>query len=489
MERYYGRWSSSENADVFPVTDPSTGRVIATVQGGGAHEVDGAVRAAHAAFHADWRWRPARERGSLLLAVARRLRVHADEIARIETRENGKPLPQSRLDVEACIASFEYFGALAGKLPGDFFDGGMIYGASLIEPYGVIGAILPFNWPPIHTAGKAAPALAAGNAIVIKPPEQTPLTVLRIVELMAEELPADIVQIVPGAGGAAGAALASHPLIGKVSFTGATATGAAVVRAAAANTTPVLLELGGKNALIVLEDADLDAALPSIVDAAFYNQGEACTAVSRILVHVRRHDELVERLSAAIVRLKVGAGTAAGVHVGPLISADHRARVIAHISDAVKEGAAISAEAPLPRDPAFANGFFVAPTLLTGVTHTMRVAREEVFGPVLCVLPFIDERDAIALANDTDYGLTAAIFTRDQVAAWRIARSLDVGIVFMNNYFRGVGGMPFGGVKASGYGREHTIETLKEYGRVKLVSMPTGLRDIPQWQAIADVGL
>ena len=489
MAVHHHRWSSQDDEDAFDVTDPATGEVIATVGGGGACEVDLAVRAADHAFQSDWRWRPARERGMLLLGVAERLRAHAQEIASIETRENGKPLPQAMLDVEACIGSFGYFGALAGKLPGDFFDGGGVYGASVLEPYGVVGAILPFNWPPIHTAGKCAPALAAGNTIVLKPPEQTPLTVLRIVEIMNEILPPDVVQIVPGAGPAAGAALAAHPLVRKLSFTGSTATGAAVVRASAANTTPTLLELGGKNALIVMADADLDAALRAILDAAFYNQGEACTAVSRVLVHADLHDELVERLSAAIARLRVGAGTTPGVHVGPLITAAHRAKVLEHLQGAVREGATIAAEAALPDDPELANGFFVAPTLLTGVRPDMAVAREEVFGPVLCVLPFADEAEAVRIANDTPYGLTAAVFTRDQSAAFRIARHLDVGIVFLNNYFRQVGGMPFGGAKASGYGREHTTETLKEYGRVKLISMPTGLRDIPVWAGVTDVGL
>ena len=486
---HHHRWSSQDDADAFDVTDPATGKTIETIRGGGAREIDLAVRAADHAFHSDWRHRPARERGMLLLGVAERLRACAQEIASIETRENGKPLPQAMLDVEACIGSFAYFGALAGKLPGDFFDGGLVYGASVLEPYGVVGAILPFNWPPIHTAGKCAPALAAGNTIVIKPPEQTPLTVLRIVEIMSEVLPPDVVQIVPGAGAAAGAALAAHPLVRKLSFTGSTATGAAVVRASAANTTPTLLELGGKNALIVLADAHLDAALRAILDAAFYNQGEACTAISRVLVHADLHDELVERLGAAITRLRVGAGNTPGVHVGPLITAAHRDKVLEHLRIAVQEGATVAAQADLPDDPGLANGFFVAPTLLTGVRPDMAVARDEVFGPVLCVLPFSDEAEAVRIANDTDYGLTAAVFTRDQSAAFRIARQLDVGIVFLNNYFRQVGGMPFGGAKASGYGREHTIETLKEYGRMKLISMPTGLRDIPVWEGVTDVGL
>lgn len=487
VNRY--RWSSNDDADSFAVMDPSTGEPIALVQGGGAAQIDLAVRAAHRTFCADWRWRTGRERGALLLKIAQRLREHADEIAEIETRENGKPLPQARLDVEAAIGSFEYFGGLAGKIPGDFFDGGVVYGASLIEPYGVVGAILPFNWPPIHTAGKAAPALAAGNTVVIKPPEQTPLTVMRIVELMNEVLPPDVVHVVPGKGAVLGQALAAHPLVRKLSFTGATLTGVAVVRLAAANTTPVLLELGGKNAMIVLEDADLDLAARTIIDAGYYNQGEACTAISRVIVERGRYDELVERLRPAVARLKVGAGTTPGVHVGPLISEAQRGKVIGHVNAAVEAGATIAAQALMPDTPALSGGYFFPPTLLTDVHRDMSIARDEVFGPVVCVLPCDGENEAIAIANDTEYGLTAAVFTGDQPTAWRIARALDVGIVFVNNYFRGAGGMPFGGTKGSGYGREHTLETLKEYGRVKLVSMPSGLREIPVWQAAADVGL
>ena len=483
------RWSSTNPQDEFTITNPATGEPLAVIRGGGAEEVDGAVKAARAAFDGDWRRRSGRERGAMLQNVARRLRAHVDEVAALETSENGKPLVQARLDVEACIASFDYFGGLAGKLPGDFFDAGIVYGASLIEPYGVVGAILPFNWPPIHTGGKAAPALAAGNTLVIKPPEQTPLTVIRLVELIAEELPADVIQIVPGAGPNAGAALAGHPLIGKLSFTGSTTTGAAVVRAAAANTTPVFLELGGKNALIVLEDADLDLAAASILEGAFYNKGEACTAVSRVLVARSKHDELVGRLAAGVKRLRVGAGASPDTHVGPLVTAAQKAKVQEHLKTALSEGATIVAEAVLPSDPSLAGGFFVAPTLLTGVTRNMRIAREEVFGPVLSVIAIEGEEEAVSVANDTPFGLTAAIFTRDQPTAWRMARALDVGIVFLNNYFRGVGGMPFGGAKASGNGREHTIETLKEYGRVKLVSMPTGLVPIPRWAALSEVGL
>lgn len=483
------RWSSERKQDQFVVTDPSTGERIALIQGCGPAEVDQAVRAAHRAFQDDWRWRPGRERGAMLQEVARRLRDCAEEIASLETRENGKPLPQARLDVAACIDTFDYFGGLAGKLPGDFFDAGPICGITVLEPYGVVGAILPFNWPPIHTAGKTAPALAAGNTIVVKPPEQTPLTVMRILEIVQDVVPPNVVQVVPGHGSEAGAALAGHKLVRRISFTGSTKVGAAVVKQAADNVTPTLLELGGKNAVIVLEDADLDLAVRGVFEAGFYNQGEACTAGSRVLVHRDLYQPLVERLTAAVLRLRVGAGTAPGTHVGPLITGKQQQRVLEYIEIGLAEGATMAAQALLPTDPALAGGFFVPPTLFSDVKRKMRIAQEEIFGPVVSILPINSADEAVSIANENEYGLVGAIFTRNQETALRIARQLDVGMVYLNNYYRRSSGMPFGGVKASGYGREHSIETLKEFGWTKLIRMPSGLGKIPVWPAVTDVGL
>ncbi len=477
------RWSSDRPADRFPVTDPSTGEVLFIAQGGGPAEVDGAVRSAQAAFNL-WRWRTGRERGQLLRACADALRSAVPELVALETRENGKPLPQAEGDVLACISIFDYFAGLTGKLPGDFFDSGLMYGAVMLEPYGVVGAFIPFNWPPIHTACKIAPALAVGNAVVVKPPEQAPSVVMRIIEILQTLLPEDLVQVVPGTGAEAGQALARHPLVRMLTFTGAPSTGSAVLRAAADHHTPALMELGGKNAMIVLADADLDWAARCLIDAAFYNQGEACTAGSRILAHRSVHDALVERLCRAVGGLRVGPGSEPGVHIGPLVTRRQQERVLDYLRIGVEEGAVIAAQGTVPQDPVHAGGFFVAPVVMTGVTRTMRVAREEIFGPVTCVMVFDDDAEAVDIANDTPFGLTAAVFTPDHPRAMRIARQLDVGGVMINNYYRnGAAGMPFGGTKASGYGREHSVETLKEFGRLKLITMASGLGDLPSWPA------
>jgi len=482
-------WSSNDSDDRFEVTDPSTGSVLFTAQGGGATEVDGAVRAAHAAYSRDWRWRAGRERGAMLQDIARRVAAHADELATLETQENGKPLTQSHGDVQGAIMLLDYFGGLAGKLPGEFFDNGPIYGSTVLEPYGVVGAIIPFNWPPLHTAGKLAPALAVGNAVVIKPPEQTPSVVVRMIEIAQQVLPPGVVEVVPGRA-AAGQALAAHPLVGKISFTGAPSTGAAVIRTASHNLTPTLMELGGKNAMIVLADADVDMTLRFLLEAGYFNQGEACTAGSRVLIHASLYAGVVERLGQAVARLRVGPGTEPGVHVGPMVNRAQQERVLHYLHIARDEGATVVAEAPLPSAEHLAGGCWVAPTLLSDVTPAMRVAREEIFGPVVTAIQFETVEEAIEIANGTDFGLTCAIFTRDYPLALRMARHLDVGMVFVNNYFRGgVFGMPFGGTKASGYGREHTVETLREFGRVKLITMASGLADMPHWPGVADVGL
>jgi acyl-CoA reductase-like NAD-dependent aldehyde dehydrogenase len=487
VQRY--RWSSDREEDRFTVAEASTGETLAVIQGGGAPEIDLAVKAAHAAFESDWRWRPARERGRILLESAALIRKQAGDVAKLESRENGKPLIQSWLDVETCAASFEFFGGLIGRVPDELFDAGPVYGATFLEPFGVVAGILPFNWPPIHTAGKVAPALAVGNTVVLKPPEQTPLCVLEIVEILSQALPKDVLHAVPGHGPTAGAALVSHPLVRKVSFTGATKTGAAVLKLCADNITPALVELGGKNAVIVLEDADVGLALRGALEAAFYNQGQACTAGSRLLVHRSLHDAVAERLGAAVKKLRVGASLDPETHVGPLVSRAQQQRVFEYLRIGVDEGATIAAQAPLPADPRLLNGFFVPPTLFTGVRPEMRIAREEIFGPVVAMIAFDTQEEAIEIANGTEYGLVAGVYTRDHAKAMKVARSLDAGIVYVNNYYRGLYGAPFGGAKHSGYGREHTLQTLREFGRTKTVSIPSGIGETLYWPAVSDVGL
>jgi acyl-CoA reductase-like NAD-dependent aldehyde dehydrogenase len=479
---HVSRWSSTRAEDRFVVDEPATGKPLTAVQGGGADEVDAAVSAAHSAFNEHWRWMPARERGRFLVEASRALREHTDELARLESRENGKPLLQAFIDVEMCVSSFEYFGGLAGNLPERFIDLGAIHCDVWLEPYGVVAGILPFNWPPIHAAGKAAPALAVGNTVVLKPGEQAPLTVLRIVELLQKVLPEDVLHAVPGHGPVTGKALASHPLVRRISFTGSTATGAAVLGLAAENLTPTFVELGGKNPLLIFEDADLDAAVLGAIEGAFYNQGEACTAASRILAHRSLHDEVVERLVEAVGRIRLGDGAEPATQMGPLVTRQQQARVLEYIELGKEEGAVIAAQGKLPTDARLKDGFFVAPTLFTGVRPDMRIAREEIFGPVTCVIPFADADEAVSIANGTDYGLVAGVYTRSQELALSTARRLDAGIVYINNYFRGGIGAPFGGTKASGFGREHSIETLYEYGWSKAVRQPSGLGVVPQWR-------
>ncbi len=481
------QWSSQRPEDLFAVENPATGQIIAYVQGASPSNVDSAVLAADKAWRTGWRWTTPRERGRLLLECARVLREHADEIGRIESEEIGKPFTQARmLDVEFCIGAFEQFGGLVAAMPSNVQEQGPILGISTLEPYGVVGGIIPFNWPPIHTAGKTAPALAAGNCVVLKPPEQGPFTIMRIVELLNTVLPPGVVSVVPGLG-TCGEALASNPLVRKVSFTGAPTTGMAVLRTLAKNLTPALMELGGKNPLIIFEDADIDQAVRGVIDGAFFNQGEACTAASRILVHTSLHDRVVQRIKEAVPKLRVGDPADPATHVGPLVTAAQRKRVLDYIDIGVAEGAKIAAQAPLPTDERLAGGFWVAPTLFVDVDPTMRIAREEIFGPVTVIIPFNTYEEAIEIANGTNFGLVAGIYTRDFAKAWRASREIDAGIVFVNNYSRNFLGTAFGGTKHSGFGREHALETLREFGHTKTVRITTGLGNVPEWFAVSDV--
>jgi acyl-CoA reductase-like NAD-dependent aldehyde dehydrogenase len=486
VNRVRTRWSSEDAADQFTVENPATSAPLAIIQGAGEKEVDAAVRAAWDA-HFAWKARTARERGSVLRKIAQAIRENADEIAALECSDNGKPLSQARQwDVNAAIGLFEFFASMCEAMPGQFRDGGNVVDITMLEPYGVIGAIVPFNWPPIHTASKLAPALAVGNAVVIKPPEQCPLSALRLVEIVQSVLPDDVVHIAPGTG-RVGALLAGHPLVGKISFTGSPVTGVSVIKTAADNLTPTLMELGGKDPFIIFGDADFDSALPWAIEGGLFNQGEACTSASRVLVQADLYDEVARRYGDAVTRLRVGNGADSGTHIGPMVSAAQRKRVLDYIDVGVEEGATIAAQAPLPDDPELANGFYVAPTLFTGVRPDMRIAQEEIFGPVIVMIPFRDEDEAVSIANGTDFGLVAAVFTRDSERALRVSRALRAGFIFVNNYNRNFTGTPFGGVGASGYGRETAAETLQEYGYSKSIRMPSGTGEIFRWPPSLEV--
>ncbi|WNE98776.1 aldehyde dehydrogenase family protein [Streptomyces luomodiensis] len=480
------RWSSGDEADRFTVDNPATGSPIVTIQGAGEKEVDAAVRAAYQG-HLAWKARPAHERGRYLRAIAVAIGEQADEIARLESSDNGKPFSQARrFDVEAAIAIFELFAGLTTAIPGAVRADGPLLDITTLEPYGVIAAIVPFNWPPLHTAGKLAPALAVGNAVVLKPPEQAPLSVLKVIEIAQSVLPDDIVHVLPGRG-PVGAALAGHPLVKKISFTGAPATGTAVLKTAADHLTPALLELGGKNPLVVFADADLDSAIPWIVEGGWFNQGEACTAASRVLVQSSVYQQVAERVGDAVRRLKVGDGADPDTHVGPLVTPQQQRRVLDYIDLGVAEGATLAAQAELPDDPRLTGGYYVRPTLFTGVRPDMRIAQEEIFGPVVTLIPFEDEAEAVRIANETEFGLVAGVFTTDSERSIRVSRAIECGMVFVNHYNRAFVGTPFGGIGASGHGREHAHETLREFGYSKSLRLPSGDGPIPRWAPSLDV--
>lgn len=356
---------------------------MTTIQAGDEKTVDAAVKASQQAFEQRWRPLTPRERSTYLLRCADELEKHADDLATLLCLENGKPQQDARaFDVNFVIGVFRYFGCLCDKLPSEFYDRGPMYCTVFHEPYGVCCGILPFNWPPIHTGGKLAPALAAGNTMILKPGEQAPLTMIRMVEICQSVLPKDVVQFVPGLGPEVPQALVTHPLVKMVSFTGSTAAGAAVAKSASSSITPVVLELGGKNAFIVFEDADFDLAVRDALDGAFFNKGEACTATSRLLIHRSIYDQFIEKLSAGVKHLRAGNGLDPKTHIGPQVSKAQQKRILDYIDLGKKEGATVAAQAQLPTDPECKEGFFAPATLFVDVREDMRIASEEMFGTI-----------------------------------------------------------------------------------------------------------
>jgi len=475
------QWSSVRAEDRFFVHNPINDKPITIVQGSGAAETDACVKASHEAFQ-NWRWVSPHDRGKLLKQAAQVVKGHFDEIAELETTEEGKPLFISRGDTQRCVDAFEYFGGLIGNLPSDTFDLGPAYAHVMYEPFGVVAGIIPFNWPPLHTAAKTAPALAMGNTIILKPGDQAPLAIMRIVELLQDVFPKNVLQVITGPGAEVGKILTTHPLVRKISFTGSSSSGKAVLHQAAENFTSCMMELGGKNAFLIMKGCDVDELIPTAYEGAFYNNGQACTATSRIIVHRSLHDEFVEKFSDIVRRIRVGDGMNPRTQVGPLVTRDQQRRVLDYLKIGVGESATIAAQAAVPTDPQLADGYFVPPTLFTGVKHNMRIAQEEIFGPVTGVIAFDDPEEGVAIANNTAYGLVGVVYSPDYIEGLRIARQLDVGCVYVNNFYRfGFECVPFGGSKASGYGRERSLETLREFAQMKTIKTLSGLGEIPGW--------
>lgn len=456
----------------FDVYDPSSGDVLATVAKSTRADVDRAVQAAQAALDSKaWGGMAPAERGRIMLRIAQTLRDRGEELATLESRDNGKPLRQARTDVQVAARYFEFFAGIADKIMGNTIPlGPGFLDYTVREPIGVSAQIVPWNYPIQIGARGVAPALAAGCTVVLKPSSEAPMTALRLGEIaLACGLPPGVLNVVPGTGSEAGAALASHPDINQLTFTGSVDVGISVAKMAAENVVPVVMELGGKSPNIVFADADLDLAVQGVATAIFQNAGQTCSAGSRLLVERHTHDALVARLADRANGMRVGPGVT-DPDMGPIISKRQLETIEGYVTIGRDEGATVAAGGERPSDPALGRGFFFRPTLLDHVSADMRVAQEEIFGPVLAIIPFDEIEEAIAIANRSQYGLVAGVWTQDINKAMTVSSQIKSGQVYVNTY--GAGGgveLPFGGYKKSGYGREKGLESLASYTQIKNV--------------------
>ena len=464
-----GQRVSALSGQTQDVRNPATGEVVASVPWGAAEDVDRAVEDAAHAF-ASWSRLPPRERGRILVEASGGIDARGDAIAAVLTAEQGKPLAEARHEVARLGEQIRWYAELADKIYGEqvpLADSRQI-GLTLREPLGVVGAIAPWNYPLTLARNKLAPALAAGNTMLLKPASTTPLSSMAVAEAMVEAgLPPGVLNVVVGPG--VGDMVVRHPLIRKIGFTGSTSTGKRVMAAAAETLKKVVLELGGSDPCIVLDDADLDAALPAIMNGRFANCGQTCRAVKRLFVQARIYEEVLHRLARHVAAITLGNGAHAGVRMGPLHTAEQRDEVEQQIADARQRGAVVVAGGNRPSGREFAAGWFLNPTLLTDVPDDARVLAEEVFGPCLPVVRIDDLDEGLRRANKSPFGLGASIWTRDIAAAWRAVRAFESGFVWVNSEPNAHYKLPFGGVKQSGLGRENGFQGLLEYTEIKSV--------------------
>ena len=464
-----GRFVESLSGKSFDSINPATEEVLTSVSEGDRADIDAAVAAARAAFETGpWpRMRP-RDRGRLLLKLADLISANAEELARLETLDNGKPIAETlNVDIPQAAEVFAYYAGWADKIHGETIPAtNDHFTYTLREPHGVCGQIIPWNFPLLMAAWKLAPALACGNTVVLKPAEQTPLTALRLAELVAEAgFPPGVVNVVPGYGPTAGAALAAHPGVDKIAFTGSTEVGRLIQKAAAGNLKSVSLELGGKSPNIVFADADIDAAVQGAIRGIFFNQGEVCCAGSRLFVEEAAHDHFVEALAGFAGALKQGDPLDASTQVGAQVSDEQFEKILGYIESGVQAGATLLTGGARQGE----KGYFIQPTVFTGVDKNAAIAREEIFGPVVSTFTFKGIDEAIAEGNDSNYGLAAAVWTRDIKKAHRVARALRAGTVWVNTYNAFDTAVPFGGYKESGTGRELGVQALDLYTQTKSV--------------------
>ena len=464
-----GKWVDSASGKTFPSYNPATGEVMAKVAEGDREDINRAVKAARKAFdNGPWPEMTASQRGRLIWKLGDLIEQHLEEFAQIESLDNGKPLAIARVaDVPLAVDLFRYMAGWATKIEGNtipFSPNFLAY--TRREPVGVVGQIIPWNFPLLMAAWKLGPALATGCAVVLKPAEQTPLSALLLAELIAEAgFPDGVVNVVTGYGETAGAALASHPDVDKVAFTGSTEVGKLIVQAAAGNLKKVSLELGGKSPNIVFADADMTSTIPGAASAIFFNHGQCCCAGSRLYVEQGLFDKVVNGVADEAKKIKVGPGFEPDTDMGPLVSKEQQDRVTRYLESGFSEGA----EAVVGGKKRSGEGYFVEPTVMVKTKPDMKVVREEIFGPVVCAMPFTDVDKVIAEANHNDYGLAAAVWTRDISKAHQIANKLRAGTVWINCYNVFDAALPFGGYKQSGWGREMGHEVLELYTEVKAI--------------------
>jgi acyl-CoA reductase-like NAD-dependent aldehyde dehydrogenase len=469
-----GKWVEAASGKTFDTIDPSTGEVLAKVAEGGAEDIDRAVAAARKAHESGvWRDLPPAERAKALWRVGDLIEEHLLEFAQLDSLDNGKPINEMLLaDVPISAATFRYYAGWVTKLDGatqqTSFPGKFL-SYTLRQPVGVVGQIIPWNFPLMMAAWKVAPALACGNTVVLKPSEETPLSALLLAQILEEaEIPAGVFNVVPGFGEVAGARLAAHPDVNKIAFTGSTEVGKLIAKAAAdSNLKRVSLELGGKSPNIVFADADLSRAASGAFLGIFFNQGEVCSAGSRLFVQEKIYDRMVDELSKTVQDIHLGPGIDSMTQMGPLVSKAQMDRVLGYISIGNKEGARLVAGGK--RAEGLGGGYFVQPTVFADVDAKMRIAQEEIFGPVLAAIPFSSEEDLIAKANDSIYGLVAGVWTSDVSRAHRVAHALQAGTVYVNCYNVLDPATPWGGFKQSGWGRELGSYALDLYTEVKNV--------------------
>src|SRR6266480_902419 len=468
-----GQWVDAESGKTFSTPNPSTGETLAEVAEADKADIDKAVAAARRAFEGKWSKISARDRGRMLYKLSQLIEEQSKELAALETADNGKPLRESAyVDLPQVAENFEYFAGWATKIEGETIPvPGQMFNYTLREPVGVCGQIIPWNFPLLMAAWKLAPALAAGNTVVLKPAEQTPVNAMELGKLIQEAgFPDGVVNIVPGYGETAGAALAAHPGIDKVAFTGSTEVGKLIAKAAAENLTKVSLELGGKAPNIVFADADIDQAVNGAMMGIFFNQGQVCCAGSRIFLEEKVKDEFLGRFKEKAERIKVGDPMDKSTLMGPQVSEEQLNKIKSYVGVAREEGATVFAGGEQPKfEGALQNGYFFQPTIFSEVNNSMRVAQEEIFGPVSSVITFDNDDDLIRQANETMYGLSAGVWTRDITRAHRFARAVKAGVVWINTYNMMNAASPFGGYKQSGYGREMGKHALELYTQVKSV--------------------